>query len=157
MLTLICCFRRFSQEHHRRRRIRLGRRPIESIKCCTPTPKISKRNWTLNSDLGLTDGNPNPIRWFANLSLVGNGLIRSRENDTVGIGYYHLDISNLPIFTIHNVGDEDGVELFYNAAVTPWFHVTPDVQILDPADSPHRDGPARRHQGQAFVLIDAGA
>ncbi len=95
--------------------------------------KDSKRNWTLNSDLGLTDGNPNPIRWFANLSLVGNGLIRSRENDTVGIGYYHLDISNLPIFTIHGVGAEDGVELFYNAAVTPWFHVTPDVQILDPA------------------------
>ena len=27
------------------------------------------------------------------------------------------------------------MELFYNAAVTPWFHVTPDLQILDPAQS----------------------
>ena len=94
-----------------------------------------KRNWTLNSDLGLTDGNPNPIRWFANVSLVGNSPIRGRENDTIGIGYYHLGVSKLPILTILGFGPENGVELFYNAAVTPWFHVTPDLQILDPAQS----------------------
>ena len=91
------------------------------------------RNWTLNGDYGLSDGNPNPIRWFANLSLLGNSPIRSRQNDTIGIGYYHLGVSNLPVFTIHGVGGEDGVELFYNAAVRPWFHITPDLQILDPA------------------------
>ncbi len=95
--------------------------------------KDPKRNWTLNSDLGLTDGDPNPIRWFANLSLVGNSPIRSRENDTVGIGYYHLGVSRMPILTIHGFGAENGVEVFYNAAVTPWFHITPDLQILDPA------------------------
>ncbi|HTI50506.1 MAG TPA: carbohydrate porin [Planctomycetaceae bacterium] len=94
-----------------------------------------KRNWSLYSDIGLTDGNPNPIRWFANLSLVGTSPIRSRENDTIGIGYYHLGVSNLPILTLHGFGAEDGVELFYNAAITPWFHVTPDLQILDPAQS----------------------
>ena len=98
------------------------------------------RNWTLNSDLGLTDGNPNPIRWFANLSLIGNSPIHGRDNDTVGIGYYHLGVSKLPIFTIHGIGAENGVELFYNAAVTPWFHVTPDLQILDPAQ--HHTAPA---------------
>jgi len=27
-----------------------------------------------------------------------------------------------------NVGDEVGADIFYNFAVTPWFHVTPDVQ-----------------------------
>jgi len=91
------------------------------------------RNWTLNSDWGLTDGDPNPIRWFANVSLVGGSPIRKRENDTVGIGYYHLEVSNLPIFAIHGVGAENGVELYYNAAVRPWFHVTPDLQVLAPA------------------------
>ncbi len=100
----------------------------------------STRNWTLNSDLGLTDGNPNPIHWFANVALMGNGPIRSRDRDTVGIGYYHLGVSNLPIFSIHGIGAENGVELFYNAAVTPWFHVTPDLQILDPAQ--HHTAPA---------------
>lgn len=97
-----------------------------------------KRTWTLNSDLGLTDGNPNPIRWFANASLVGNSPMRGRENDTVGIGYYHLGVSDLPILTIHGIGAENGVELYYNAAVTPWFHVTPDLQILNPAQH-HND------------------
>jgi len=95
----------------------------------------SKRNWTLNGDYGLTDGDPNPIRWFANLTLVGSSPIRCRENDSVGIGYYHLGVSNLPILTTLGLGAENGVEFFYNVAVTPWFHVTPDLQILDPAQS----------------------
>jgi porin len=99
-----------------------------------------KRNWTLNSDLGLTDGNPNPIHWFANVSLLGNSPIHGRENDTVGIGYYHLGVSKLRILTIHGIGDENGVEMYYNAAVTPWFHVTPDLQILSPAQ--HHTEPA---------------
>lgn len=59
--------------------------------------------------------------------------IRGRENDTVGIGYYHLGVSNAPLLAIHGVEAEKWGELFYNVAVTPWFHVTPDVQILDPA------------------------
>lgn len=92
-----------------------------------------RRNWTLNGDFGLTDGNPNPIRWFGNLSLVGSSPIHGRENDTVGVGYYHLGVSKLPILTALGIGAENGVELFYNVAVTPWFHVTPDLQILDPA------------------------
>lgn len=33
------------------------------------------------------------------------------------------------------VRDETGVELFYNARVTPWFELTPDVQFINPARS----------------------
>jgi porin len=91
------------------------------------------RHWILRGDYGLTDGDPNPVHWFANLSLVGNSPIRRRENDTIGVGYYHLSVSNLPIFRIHGLFAENGVEMFYNIAVTPWFHLTPDVQVLDPA------------------------
>jgi porin len=96
-------------------------------------PKNPQRHWTLNGDFGLTDGNPNPIRWFANATLIGSSPIRARENDTIGLGYYHLGVSNLPILSIHGIGAEDGVEMFYNVAVTPWFHLTPDLQVLDPA------------------------
>ena len=28
--------------------------------------------------------------------------------------------------------DERGLELFYNVGVTPWFHITPDVQVVIP-------------------------
>ena len=31
------------------------------------------------------------------------------------------------------VNDEQGVELYYNYAVTPWFRVTADLQWIDPA------------------------
>jgi porin len=102
-----------------------------------------KRKWTLNGDFGLTDGNPNPIRWFGNASLVGNSPLRDRENDTIGIGYYHLAASSVPILALHGFSTENGAELFYNAAVTPWCHLTPDVQILDPAN---------RHNPTALVV-----
>jgi porin len=91
------------------------------------------RAWTLNGDYGLTDGNPNPIRWFANLSLVGNSPIRRRPRDLVGVGYYHLGVSQLPVLTALGFSDENGVELFYNIEVKPWFHLTPDFQVLDPS------------------------
>jgi porin len=29
--------------------------------------------------------------------------------------------------------DEQGVELYYNVAVTPWLRITPDLQIIQPA------------------------
>jgi len=31
------------------------------------------------------------------------------------------------------VDDEVGGEVFYNVAVTPWFHVTLDAQVIDSA------------------------
>jgi porin len=100
-------------------------------------PNDPKRNWILNSDLGLTDGDPNPIKWFANVALVGTGPLRSRANDTLGIGYYHLGLSNLPILKFLGFGPENGVELFYNIAITPWCHLTPDIQIVDPSNIHH--------------------
>ena len=30
-----------------------------------------------------------------------------------------------------NLQDVHGVELYYNAAITPWFHVTADLQVID--------------------------
>jgi porin len=74
---------------------------------------------------------------------VGTSPLRGRERDTIGIGYYHLGVSNLAVLTIHGFGAEDGVELFYNVAVIPWFHVTPDLQVLDPA---------QRHNATALLV-----
>jgi porin len=96
-------------------------------------PDDPMRRWTLNGDFGVTDGNPNPNHWFANISLVGNSPLEGRENDTIGVGYYHLGLSSLPLLEQLGLSAENGVELFYNAAVTPWFHLTPDLQILDPS------------------------
>jgi porin len=47
---------------------------------------------------------------------------------------------------------EQGVELFYNVAVTPWLHVTPDLQFVDSArDKAPLIGPDRKAIGTAVV------
>ncbi|VTR91231.1 carbohydrate-selective porin : Carbohydrate-selective porin OprB OS=Pedosphaera parvula (strain Ellin514) GN=Cflav_PD0649 PE=4 SV=1: OprB [Gemmata massiliana] len=100
-------------------------------------PDNLKRSWGTFGNLGLADQNPSPFRWFANIGFGGSSPIASRKLDTFGVGYYYLGLNNalqnlaprlLP-FRDH----EQGVELFYNCAVTPWCHLTPDVQFVIPA------------------------
>ena len=45
------------------------------------------------------------------------------------------DRSGYPFLTalLGPIGDGQGIELFYNYAVTPWFHLTPDIQVIDPS------------------------
>ena len=85
--------------------------------------------WGLFGRLGISDGNPNPLEWFASIGLGGNSMLCGRENDTWGVGYYHTGVTDeLPGFIFEDV---DAVELFYNIEVTPWFHLTADLQIID--------------------------
>jgi porin len=50
------------------------------------------------------------------------------------MGYYHAYLSDKLPRLIKNRGrDEQGGELYYNVAVTPWLHLTPDLQIIHPA------------------------
>ena len=60
----------------------------------------------------------------------GNSPISCRERDTWGCGYYHAGVGE-EIPKLLNLNDGDGVELFYNVEVTPWFHLTADLQIID--------------------------
>ena len=84
--------------------------------------------------LGLSDEEMNPTEAFYSLGLGGKGMICGRENDTFGIGYYYLNITDkLPKLDQPRLDDEQGVEIYYNIAVTPWLHITPDIQIVNPA------------------------
>ena len=71
--------------------------------------------------------------------LGGTGVIPSRPNDRFGIGVFHLEVSDLFIEPRVGIGDEQGIEAFYNMAVLPWLGVTADVQrvngTLQSADS----------------------
>ena len=31
------------------------------------------------------------------------------------------------------IGDVQGGEVYYNAQITPWFHLTADLQVVEPA------------------------
>jgi porin len=64
-------------------------------------------------------------------------MLAGREHDRFGVGYYYAIIENPtlrgPIVRRSLLEDEWGVELFYNIAVTPWMLLTPDLQIIGPA------------------------
>ncbi len=84
--------------------------------------------------IGLSDGEVNPIQQFYSIGLGGKGMIPGRDKDSFGMGYYYLAASDkLPPPIEQTTRDEQGVELYYNLALTPWFHVTPDLQIISPA------------------------
>lgn len=87
---------------------------------------------TLSIQNGLGDGNPNPIRWFFAAQLCGNSPLPGRPHDTMGLGYYHLGLGDLVKALVPGMRNEDGIELFYNARITPALHLTPDLQLIRP-------------------------
>lgn len=87
------------------------------------------QGWGVFGRFGWSPGETNPVSTFYSLGVGGTGIIPTRDRDRLGLGYYLLDISNeLPSRMRANV--EQGVELFYNIEVTPWLHITPDIQII---------------------------
>ncbi len=78
---------------------------------------------------GWSTGESNPIEQFYSIGVGGKGIIPERDRDTFGVGYYHANLSDdLP--DILGVHSEQGVEVYYNIEVTPWLHITPDVQVI---------------------------
>ncbi len=100
-------------------------------------PKNPKRNVGLFSSVGVSDGNPNPIQWSGFASLQGQGFSDSRPLDSVGLGAFYTGLSSdfrslaSPLIDIQN---PYGGELYYNAALTPWFRLTGDLQVINPAE-----------------------
>lgn len=82
---------------------------------------------------GLSDGDPNPVRWTAAGGIGGIGALPGRPDDRWGLGMFSLGLSNEDLLRGLGVGTEIGGELFYNVAVTPWLHVTLDAQVIDSA------------------------
>lgn len=85
---------------------------------------------------GISDGNPNKLYWSALVGVGGTGLVPCRSQDGWGAGFYyvslspHLRQSLAPLLTIR---DEMGFEVFYDLAVTPWFVLGADLQVIRPA------------------------
>jgi porin len=122
------------------------------------TDKSAGKGVGLFGRFGASAGNPNPGQYMYSLGVGGKGLIPSRDLDRFGIGYYYLSIRN-PTLQIPLVGtrsflrDEWGFEAFYNVALTPWLQLTPDVQVIGPAQKREIVGLlARQRIGTATVL-----
>jgi porin len=68
--------------------------------------------------------------------------LSTRRNSAFGIGYYYYEFSSdlrSAVAPLVNLKNEQGVEIFYNFAITPWFGVTADLQWIDPANGDNYD------------------
>ena len=85
---------------------------------------------------GIADKETSPIEAFYSIGFGGKGAIEGRDNDTWGIGYYYMELSDdLPPLLKQRTEDPQGFEVFYNIEVSPSVHITPDLQIVNPARS----------------------
>jgi porin len=96
----------------------------------------SNRNVRFMGQVSLADSNPNFYGWAGNIALQGSGLVHGRENDIMGVGYFYDELNSSyksltsPIVELQNI---HGFEMYYNAAITPWFHLTADLQVVQNA------------------------
>lgn len=95
------------------------------------------RGWGVFGQIAVSDGNPNPFGWSGFIGLGGSSPLPDRPDDTFGVSYFYYGFSNelkdslaQANYTLHN---ENGIEAFYNAAVTPWLNLTADAQVIVPA------------------------
>lgn len=96
-----------------------------------------KTGWGVFGRAAIADEQANPIAYFLSAGIGGNSPIHGRQADTFGAGYYYSgtssDVGPFLEAALGPIGDSQAVELFYNAQVTPWLHVTPDFQVVMPA------------------------
>ncbi|KKL07954.1 hypothetical protein LCGC14_2580800 [marine sediment metagenome] len=92
------------------------------------------RNLRLFTGCSLSDGNPSFARWGGLVSVQGTGLVAGRKQDRLGVAYFYTGLSDdfrQLVSPVVELEELQGVELYYNAAITPHFHLTADLQIID--------------------------
>jgi porin len=97
-----------------------------------------KRGIGMFFSVGMSDGNPNPIKYSYSLGVVGKGVVPGRPKDDFGIGWARTEFSDDFLPYLRNRFDlglkrEDALEFYYNVAVTPWLNVSPSAQVIFPA------------------------
>ncbi len=89
----------------------------------------------LFGQFGISDGNPNSLHWTFLVGLGGTGLVPGRNADTWGVGYYYDSLSGYlkdALAPTVQLRDEQGLEIFYDLALTPWFNLGVDLQVIRP-------------------------
>ncbi|NNE47805.1 MAG: hypothetical protein HKN37_14215 [Rhodothermales bacterium] len=100
-------------------------------------PCNAKRYGKLYGHVGFSDQENSPYKVTFAVTAEQFGLLDSRPNDRMGIGYFYSalndDFKNAYALTTTPVDDLQGGEVYYNAQVTPWFNMTVDLQAVEPA------------------------
>ena len=107
---------------------------FDQIICANPCN--AARNVRSFSGVSISDGNPSFGKWNVFTSLEAVGPIDGREHDRMGVSYFFNGLSSdfknlVNVLPTVQLKDYQGVELYYNAEVTPWFHLTGDLQVVE--------------------------
>jgi len=100
--------------------------------------------------VAFTPADRNFINFYFDAGLTYKGLIPTRDNDIVGIGFGYAQLSNgarnlLKDEGASPIGAEMVIEFTYQAAITPWLTIQPDLQyIVNPGGT--------SDQGNALVI-----
>ena len=95
-----------------------------------------RQGWGVYVKAAVSDGNPNYVQRSLITGIGGTGLFEGRDLDSFGLGYFYYDLSDAlqdalsPI--LGPLGDERGAEAYYSYALTPWCHLTGDLQYVTP-------------------------
>ena len=106
--------------------------PIQPLDLHDGRPDL--KGWGVFLMWGVNDEDTNPFQWSLSAGVGGKGLIPGRDNDVFGIGYFYNELEQGGIVdrTLDIRDGEQGFEVFYEAQLTPWLRLTPDVQVVRP-------------------------
>ena len=94
----------------------------------------------VRSDL-LGDGDPffkDHVQGAVERGLAARGVELTSSNPDLLI-HYHANISD-DIDPAFGLSSEQGVEAYYNIEITPWCHLSPDLQVIvDPGGTSKQD------------------
>lgn len=83
--------------------------------------------------LGFADDSTNPVERFYSFGIGGKGVIPGRGRDSFGAGFYYVDLTDQFQGILQRLDNSYGGEIYYNLELTPWLHLTPDLQVLRPS------------------------
>jgi porin len=108
---------------------------------------------------GASDGVANPFKYAYNVGIGAKGLWSWRPCDNFGIGWARTELSDnfVPFLRQQlrlGLGQENAIEMYYNAALTPWLGAALDLQIIEQALERTLDASGRglRDMNTAVVL-----
>ena len=97
-------------------------------------PRNEKRYAKFLSYIDFADQRVNLFNVTAGASLGAFGPCANRPADRMGIAYFYNGLGDLEdlLSVLQPAGDVHGGEVYYNAEITPWFHLTFDLQAVRP-------------------------
>jgi porin len=96
--------------------------------------KPDRKGIGLFARAGIADKDTDPVDWSLSGGLGGRGGFGGRDNDVFGVGYFYNHVVTGRLTGLLGLDDHNqGIEAFYNIALTPAAHLTLDIQYVEAA------------------------